>query len=74
MPIAGRVAAMPAIISSSGDLLPFATAEQLFVFLRTTHPPQNPGFMPDSDYWALTAYLLIENGRLPAGQVLGPQK
>ena len=65
---------VPAIISSSGNLPPFATAEQLFEFLRTTHPPQNPGFMPYSDYWALTTYLLNENGRLPPGQVLGPQK
>jgi hypothetical protein len=65
---------VPVIISSSGDLLPFKTADQLFEFLRTTHPPQNPGFMPDSDYWALTAYLLDKNGRLPAEEVLGPQK
>jgi hypothetical protein len=61
---------VPAIISSTGDLPPFKTPEQLFEFLRSTHPPQNPGFMPDSDYWALTAYLLDQNGRLPAGKVL----
>jgi cytochrome c len=65
---------VPAIISSSGDLPPFATADQLFNYLRTTHPPQHPGFLSDDDYWAMTAYLLFENGRLPAGTVLGPQK
>jgi hypothetical protein len=63
---------IPAIISSTGDLPPFATAEALFEYLRSTHPPQNPGFMPEADYWALTAYLLDQNGRLPAGTVLGP--
>ncbi len=63
---------VPAIISSTGRLPPFATADQLFEFLRTTHPPQNPGFMPDGDYWALTAYLMDQNGRLPTGTVLGP--
>jgi hypothetical protein len=63
---------VPAIISSTGDLPPFATPQALFEFLRATHPPQKPGFMPDSDYWALTAYLLIENGRLSPDQVLGP--
>ncbi len=63
---------VPAIISSTGELPPFATPQQLFDFLRTTHPPQNPGFMSDDDYWALTAYLLDQNGRLPSGQVLGP--
>jgi mono/diheme cytochrome c family protein len=65
---------VPAVISSTGSLPPFATPEQLFEFLRSTHPPQNPGFMSDQDYWDLTAYLLTENGRLPAGQVLDPQK
>jgi hypothetical protein len=62
---------VPAIISASGDLPPFKTPEQLFEFLHTTHPPQNPGFMPDGDYWALTAYLLDQNGRLPAEELLG---
>ena len=63
---------VPALISSSGDLPPFKTSQALFQYLRTTHPPQNPGFMPDGDYWALTAYLLEQNGRLSAGEVLGP--
>jgi hypothetical protein len=62
---------VPAIISSDGKIPPFATATQLFEYLRVTHPPQNPGFMPDADYWALTAYLLHENGRLKEGEVLG---
>jgi mono/diheme cytochrome c family protein len=63
---------VPAIISSKGNIRPFKTPKELFEYLRLTHPPQNPGFMPDEDYWALTAYLLDQNGRLPAGQVLGP--
>jgi mono/diheme cytochrome c family protein len=62
---------VPAIISSSGDLPPFGTTEALFEFLRSTHPPQHPGILTDGQYWALTAYLLNENGRLPAGEVLG---
>ena len=63
---------VPAIISSSGDLPPFPSAKALFEYLRSTHPPQNPGFMPDSDYWAITAYVLNQNGRLPKGEVLRP--
>jgi hypothetical protein len=62
---------VPAIFSSSGKLPPFPTAQALFEYLRRTHPPQNPGFMPDSDYWAITAYVLDQNGRLPGGVVLG---
>jgi hypothetical protein len=65
---------VPAIISSSGKEPAFATATQLFEYLRATHPPQNPGFMPDADYWALTAYLLHENGRLKEGEVLEQEK
>jgi mono/diheme cytochrome c family protein len=65
---------VPAIISSTGDLPPFATADQLFEFLRTTHPPQHPGILPDDQYWAISAYLLAENGRLPEGEMLGPEK
>ncbi len=61
---------IPAIISSSGKLPPFDYPEQLFEFLRRTHPPQHPGLLTNDQYWALTAYLWAENGRLPAGQVL----
>ena len=63
---------VPAVISSTGNLPPFATADQLFEYLRTTHPPQHPGYLPQDEYWALTAYLFSENQRLPATQVLGP--
>jgi len=51
----------------------FETADDLFTFLRETQPPQRPGTLSDPDYWALTAFLLYENGRLPAGAQVGPQ-
>ena len=63
---------IPAIISSDGNLPPFATADQLFEFLRTTHPPQHPGILPDDQYWAISNYLLVQNHRLSPGQELGP--
>ncbi|MEJ2266350.1 MAG: hypothetical protein P8X95_23135, partial [Anaerolineales bacterium] len=47
---------IPAVISSSGDLLPYATGDQLFEYLRTTHPPQHPGYLPEDEYWAITAF------------------
>jgi hypothetical protein len=62
---------IPAIIASSGGLPKFATAQALFEYLRLTHPPQHPGYLPDDQYWALTAYLLTENNRLPPGQTVG---
>jgi mono/diheme cytochrome c family protein len=64
---------IPAVISSSGDLLPYATGDQLFEYLHTTHPPQHPGYLPEDEYWAITVYVLTENKRLPPGQEIGPQ-
>jgi len=63
---------VPAIISASGGLFPFATPGALFEYLRTTQPPQHPGYLPEDQYWAITAYLLVQNNRLSPGQVLGP--
>jgi hypothetical protein len=63
---------VPAIISATGTLPPFANAEALFEYLRTTHPPQHPGALPDDQYWAISDYLLIQNRRLPSWQELGP--
>ena len=60
---------IPAVIGSPQALGAFETAEDLFVFLRATQPPQRPGALADSEYWALTSFLLHENGRLlPDGE------
>lgn len=40
---------VPAIISTTGKLPSFAP-ERLFQFLRTTHPPQHPGYLPEDKY------------------------
>jgi hypothetical protein len=54
---------IPAVIGSPQALGIFATAEELFAFLRATQPPQRPGALADEEYWALTSFLLHENGR-----------
>lgn len=60
---------IPAVISSPPVLGGFQEAEDLFVFLRATQPPQRAGALSDSEYWALTSFLLHENGRpVPAGR------
>jgi hypothetical protein len=63
---------VPAVTGSTQPLSLFATAEDLFVFLRETQPPQRAGALADDQYWALTAFLLDENGRplpvAPLGQ------
>jgi hypothetical protein len=52
----------------------FQKAQDLFTYLKKTHPPQTPGILKDEEYWAVTAYLLEENGHLPANGNVGPQR
>ncbi|MGC9334842.1 MAG: hypothetical protein ACP5JJ_11875 [Anaerolineae bacterium] len=54
---------VPAVIGSPPVLGAFQAAEDLFAFLRATQPPQRPGALSDAEYWALTGFLLHENGR-----------
>jgi len=54
---------IPAVIAPPHTLGAFQTAEDLFTFLRATQPPQRPGALSDAEYWALTSFLLHENGR-----------
>ena len=54
---------IPAVIDTAQSLGHFGTADDLFAFLRATQPPQRPGALADSEYWALTSFLLHENGR-----------
>ncbi len=54
---------VPPVIGSPFVLHAFPTAEDLFAFLEEKHPPQRPGALSETEYWALTAFLLHENGR-----------
>jgi hypothetical protein len=63
--------AIPAVIGSPQALAAFQTAEDLFAFLRETQPPQRPGALADPEYWALTSFLLHENGRPLSEDVSG---
>lgn len=64
---------VPPVSGSPQALRSFETAEALVTFLRETQPPQRPGVLSDGEYWALAAFLLHENGRLPAEASIGPQ-
>ncbi len=58
---------VPAVMAE-GDALPgYHTPQQLFDYLETTHPPQEPGRLGDEDTWALVALLWEGNGK-PAMQ------
>jgi len=63
---------IPRIVPPVMGLGHFRTAEALFEFLRATQPPQRPGTLTDAEYWALTAFLLFQSGRLSPDEEVGP--
>lgn len=65
--------AIPALAGEPGALADYSSPPILHHYLEETHPPQSPGSLPEGDYWALTAFLLDENGQLPPGDDLGPE-
>lgn len=56
----------PAIIGTS-TLMRFATARELETYIRKQMPFDKPGELSADDYWAVTAFLLNANDKLPAG-------
>lgn len=63
---------IPPVSGSARALVRFDAPQDLFAFLRDTQPPQRAGALADSEYWALTAFLLHQNGRLAANAWLRP--
>lgn len=52
-------------VMGEGALLRFDTALDLYEYLRSSMPWQDPGSLLDSEYWQLTAYLLEANNITP---------
>lgn len=50
----------------------FATAQQLYAFVDHAMPLDQPGSLPDADYWAVIAHLLDQAGllQMPADREL----
>ncbi len=63
---------IPRVVPPAVGLSRFQTAEALFTFLRATQPPQRPGSLTDAEYWAVTAFLLYQSGRLSPVEQIGP--
>ncbi len=53
-------------IIGKGTLLPYRTARDLYALISRRMPFDKPGELSSDDFWAVTAYLLHENGKLPA--------
>lgn len=59
-------------VSGSSQLIANLTADDLFDYLLHNHPPQRPGALSEDECWALTAFVLHENGRLSPDGHVGP--
>jgi mono/diheme cytochrome c family protein len=58
---------VPAVMGPLPTLQKFSTENELYLYLSETHPPQRPGALETDEYWALTAFLFSESGRLSQG-------
>ena len=69
---------IPAVIGAPPVLGNFHTSEDLFEYLKQTHPPQRPGALSDTDYHNVTALLWEASGRptleptQPASEIVQP--
>jgi hypothetical protein len=63
---------VPAVSGSPQAIASFQKADDLFTYLLNAHPPQRPGALQQAEYWALTAFLLHQNDRLPSDGHIGP--
>jgi len=54
---------VPAIILEGDALGRFSNLEDLFIYLKATHPPQEPGRLADEDYQVLVAFLWAANNK-----------
>ncbi len=62
---------LPKYIPGVRDLTRFTDPQDLFNYLKSTHPPQNPGGLSEAEYWQVVAYLLHQAGRLDTQAAVG---
>ena len=62
---------IPAIVTED-HLSQFTSEEELFEFLKTTHPPQHPGYLETEEYHDIAAILFNMNNRAPDETVVEP--
>lgn len=63
---------VPALIGPN-TLQRFATAADLYAYIRARMPFHAPGSLPEGDYRAVTAFLLQRHGIPPDGQPFDPE-
>jgi mono/diheme cytochrome c family protein len=59
-----------ALIGPNAGLGGYGTARGLFDYVRKVMPADAPGRLTESEYWAVLAYILAQNGQLPPDTTL----
>lgn len=74
-PIGGPGQTAPALVSReiAQKLTTFQTSGALFTFLRFAMPQDKPGSLSEEDYWAVQAFVLMNNRLLYNDVSLGPE-
>lgn len=54
-------------------LADYYTAQAVYDYVIFSMPEDDPGVLPDADYWAVVAYLLDSRGLLDETGILGPE-
>jgi len=55
---------IPTIVPAIANGLPgFASLDELYAYLKDTHPPQHPGLLEDQEYRAIALYVFTMNQR-----------
>lgn len=62
---------IPAIVTEE-HLKQFTSEEKLFEFLKTTHPPQHPGYLEEEEYHDIAVILLNMNNRSSGENITSP--
>ena len=64
----------PALIDETANRLQsYPTAATLFQYVRVLMPLDAPDSLPERDYWAVVAYLLVRNGVIQENVPVGPE-
>jgi alcohol dehydrogenase (cytochrome c) len=66
----GEGVTAPTVIGTGQALAKYNTAQELYNFISTNMPFNNPGTLSSQQYLELTAFLLVQNSYVQSGQAM----
>jgi cytochrome c len=74
-PIDGEGLTAPPLFGAepARKLASFQTSQALYTFIRFAMPQDKPGSLPEEDYWAVLAFVLLRNGFIDEDFSVGPE-